>query len=625
MVDAEAERRLVAILCADVAGYSRLMGVDEDGTLSALARLMDERVAPVVAGHRGRIFKTTGDGFLAEFPSPVEAVRAALEIVGGEAPARAASPEAPPLRLKIGLTLGDVVVRGSDLFGDAVNVAARLQAIAEPDSVLASAAVHEQVGDRVAARWTDLGDKSLKNIARPVRVYRVTAAERQSRRTLPNFVSGRRARAAAVLTIAALAIVGALVGWQVWQRWESDSPALAPEQAAGRGVPTIAVLPFVNRSDETVADYFSDGVTEDLINALGRFSSLSVIAFGATLPYKGKALSPIEISRALGVRYLVEGSVRRAGDRVRVTARLSEAESGTLLWSEQFDEELKDIFTVQETISRRVAGTLAASLTRIEARRALAKPPGNLDAYDLVLRGRENILRATRSANREARAQFERAIALDPGYAAAYAGLGSAYYEMVSAGWTEFPDDIIRRAEEQARRALALDDSNIDARRALSRIYGHLHQHDRALAEADQALKNNPSDAESHLARAAALLWLGRIEESVSASETAARLNPQFPPSAHFIHGLALYSTRRYADAIPVIVRGLSRYPENVFLHATAAAAYAQLGSAEDAALAVAAVRRLNPFFDAEQFGSQFGEPAYHAHVREGLAKAGLQ
>lgn len=624
MADTAANRKLVAILCADVAGYSRMIGEDEEGTLAALASHMTELIEPTIARHHGRIVKTTGDGILAEFASPVAAALAALEIQEGLRSRNADVPESKQQWLRIGLTLGDVMVRDGDIFGDAVNVAARLQSLAEPGSVYASGAVVDQLRGHIGFAWDDVGEKALKNIARPVRTYRLVGTAKA-----PSTGATQRRRRALRLIIGATGIVAlvAIVA-SIWLRLPAESikPASVPpaSELARQAKPSVAVLPFVNQSGDPANDYFSDGITEDIINALGHFSPLTVMAYNATLPYKGKAAPPAEIGRALGVRYLVEGSVRRAADRVRVSIRLTDAERGVLLWSEKFDEQVKDVFAVQDAITRRLAGTLASNVSRVEEQRALAKPPGNLDAYDLVLRGRAELRRTTRASNREARQQFERALQLDPNYATAYAGLGLAYYEMVVLGWTEFSDDMLARAEELARKALLIDPENIDAHRLLSRVHNVLLQYDRALVEIDRALALNPSDAESHSQRGSILLWTGRLEEAIAAFETAFVLNPNLSASSALDLGIAYYTARRHDDAVRFLEREALRHPDFVFIPVVLAAAYGQLGRTADTKRMAETVRRRLPVFDPQTFGSRFQNRAHHDYLVEGLRKAGL-
>ncbi len=605
------DRRLIAVLCADIAGYSRLVRADEDGTLAALARHMSEAIEPALARHHGRIFKTTGDGFLAEFGSPVEATNAALEIQRAMGERNRQEPEERRLAFRIGVNLGDVVMQGEDILGDAVNVAARLQTLAAPGAIAVSGAVFEQVRDRLALGWRDLGERELKNISRPVRVYGIDPVAAPRRQ--PSRPASWRRWALAASAAAAIAIVAGVGAWRTF---------LEPVVTSGK--PSVAVLPLANHSGDPAQDYFSDGVTDEVIGALGRFPSLTVMSLGAVRPYKDRIAKPSEIGRALGVRYIVDGGVRRSDNRLRVAARLTDTAQGALLWSEQFDEPIQDIFAVQDKITQRIANSLVANLTRAEVQRTLAKRPENLDAYDLVLRGRDKLARISRTANREARTMFERAVALDPGYAAAHAGLADAYYEMAQLGWTEFPAEMVDRAENAAHHALSLDRDNIEAHQILGRLYSMLGRHDQALAKADHVLTLNPSDAKSRITRAVALLWLGRIDESIMAFEVGFWLNANQSARAFFAYGLVLYSARRHEDAAGVLEQGAARYPAFVFIHAALAAAYGQLGRPSDAARAGDAVRRLNPFFDISTFGSEFREPTYHDYLADGLRKAGF-
>src|SRR5262249_19462196 len=340
-------------------------------------------------------------------------------------------------------------------------------------------------------------------------------------------------------------------------------------------------------------------ITGDIINALGRFPTLTVKA--ASLAQLKDRVAPVEVGRSLGVRYLVEGSVRRAADRVRVSTRLSDAQQGTVLWSEQLEKQLKDIFDVQDAITLHVAGTLAANLTRLEQQRALAKRPENLDAYDLVLRGRAALLRWSRSENREARQLFEQALRLDPNYAAAYAWLGLAYRFMATLGWTEFPDEMLARAEEVAQKALSLDPESIAAYQVLSRVHTVRLQYDLALAETDRALALNPSDSESHAARGDALLWMGRVDEAIAQLEIAFALNSNLSAADAFALGLTYYLSRRLEDAVQFLEREALRNPDYIYTSVLLAAAYGQLGRAADAQRIAVEVRRRLPF-DAQTY-----------------------
>lgn len=419
--------------------------------------------------------------------------------------------------------------------------------------------------------------------------------------------------AAAVLCAIAFGLVGAL-----WL-WSGSTVSTTVHRTR------VAVLPFVNQSGDAEQEFLSDGITEDVIAALGRFHGLVVMAANAVRPYKGKAMRPADLGRELGVGYLVEGSVRRAGTRIRVTAQLTDANAGRLLWSEQYDDELKDVFAVQQALAQKVAGTLAASLGRIEQQRIVAKAPDNLDAYELVLRARNAMSRATRADNRTARMLLERAIQLDAQYATAYGLLALATQSQAIFGYTEFAAEAFARAEELGLRALALDPDNAQAHGQLSRLYAVTKRYDRALAAAERALAINPSDADSLASRGNALLWLGRFEEAAAMSEAALQLDPHQPPNIPLNLALAYFQLGQHGQVVALMQRERARNPEFVFFHVMLAASYARMGRTTEAAEEREQVRRINPYFEIAQFGSRFVDPVHHARLVEALAKAGLR
>jgi adenylate cyclase len=397
-----------------------------------------------------------------------------------------------------------------------------------------------------------------------------------------------------------------------------------PARLAGR--PSVAVLPFENLSGDPSQDFFSDGITEDVITALGRFSNLLVIAKSASFQFKGQNLAPAEIGRQLDARYLLSGSVRRAGDRVRVNAELSEAATGRNVWSQSYDAEVKDIFGVQEDIARRVVGAAAMKLTRFERERALGKPTTNLAAYEYVLRGREFMSHATRDGNREAQDMFQRAIELDPGYAAAHAGLGLSLVEAVASGWTEFIADDLGRAETLAQKALSLDLATTTAYRLLAEVDLMRGRFDLALRQIDHALEINPSDAESYAARGNTLVWAGRAAEALPWLEGALRID-RAAFRAPLTLGMAYFFLDRYGEAVETLDRALALdLGRNTQLmgRPVLAATYAEFNRPQDAERERTAALRLSPFLDAERFAGQFGTPAARDRMLDGLKKAGF-
>jgi TolB-like protein/Tfp pilus assembly protein PilF len=398
----------------------------------------------------------------------------------------------------------------------------------------------------------------------------------------------------------------------------------APHRLAGRL--SVAVLPFKNLSGDAGQDFFSAGITEDVITALGRFSNLLVVAKSASFQLKDRNLSPAEIGRLLDVRYLLVGSVRRAGDRLRVNVELTDAATGRNVWSEAYDAEVKDIFDVQQDIARRVVGAAAVKLTRFERDRALAKPTESLAAYEYVLRGREHFSRATRDSNAEAQDMFQRAIDLDPNYAAAYAELGLSFIEAVASGWTEFIADDLARAETLAQKALSLDSASTTAYRLLAEVHLARRHFDLALGQIDRALEINPSDAESFSMRGALLVWAGRAAEALRWLEGALRLDSA-NARATFYLGMAYYFLDRYGQSVEALDHALAgNLGRNTQIagRSVLAAAYAQLDRRPDAERERTAVTRIAPFQNAERFASQFGTQTAHDHMLEGLNKAGF-
>jgi TolB-like protein/class 3 adenylate cyclase/Tfp pilus assembly protein PilF len=610
-------------LSADVAGFSRLMGIDEVGTLRALTahrKVVDGHIAQ----RGGRIVGTAGDSVLADFPSVVAALEAAVDIQRELAGRNAEVPADRRLEFRIGINLGDVIVEHDTVYGDGVNIAARLQALANPGGIYVSSNVYDQVRNKLALDFRPLGPQRVKNIAEPVRVYAVAGTPSASR------ARPRRSRRVALAGAAGGVAVAAALGWWLYPA-PLGPPASGPAAPVGgltsavAARPVVAVLPFANLGDSGADDYFSDGLAEDVIGALGRFSDLAVIARNSAFSVRGRNLPADEIGKVLGARYLVEGSVRRAGDRVRVAVQLIEAESGQLRWSERYDSEIKDIFAVQDEITRGVVGALATRLTRLELDRTLVKPASNLAAYDLVLRGRQAHARGTRQSYFEARELFQKAIAADPSYAAAYVGLGHAYVNAVILGWIEDPAEALDRAERLGEQAVSLDDKDAWAHALLGRVYAWRRQYDAALRALDRAVALNPNKSEVLAERGEALVWSSKPEESIRAYETALRYDPNMPAIHLTGLGFAYYLVGRDEDALRVFDRAIRSRPDHVFSYVGSAAVFAQLGRREDAERAAEQVRRLHPFFEPALFGSILPDERHRARLAEGLAKAGIK
>jgi adenylate cyclase len=577
-------RRLAAILAADIVGYSRLMGLDEAGTARALR---EHRAAadPLIAEHGGRVVKTTGDGVLIEFGSVVGAVECALALQGLAAERNAAVAAERCMEWRMGVHLGDVLVEGEDILGDGVNIAARLEGIAEPGGICISEDAFRQVRGKVEVEFADMGEQSLKNIARPLRTYSVRSTS-------------------------------------------TPEPHLA--LATGPPLPdkpSVAVLPFTNMSSDLEQEFFADGIAEDVITALLRYPSLFVIARNSCFTYKGRAVEIRQIGRELGVRYVLEGSLRKAGNRIRVTAQLIEAESGNHVWAERYDRDLADIFAVQDEISQAVTIAIAPAIAQAEQQRAMRKPPDNLDAWAAYQRGLWHLGNANAADNELAEKLFQQAIDLDPTFAGGYRGL--AWAQMFSA--SQFQRRSLKEVQASAgvlaRRAVQLDSADAEAHVCLSFWLFREGDGPGALAEAERALGLSPNLANAHLAVGAALSRLDRAEESLAPRETSIRLDPCGPQvMIAWDHLVAtLYRVGQYERLLDVAQHVIRARPDHPPTYRWLAAALGQLGRTAEARAALEkAIAIGSASFDmyVRNRAPWWSEKDYE-HMLEGLRKAG--
>jgi adenylate cyclase len=577
------ERRLAAIFTADVAGYSRLVGADEEGTIDRLSAHRRELIEPKIAEHQGRLVKTTGDGVLAEFASPVKAVRCAIDVQHGMAARNVDIPEGSRIEFRIGINLGDVVVDDDDIYGDGVNIAARLENIAEPGSVFISRAVRDFVTDTAELVLEDLGERELKNIAKPVQVFRIAAP----------------AQAVAA----------------------SQAPAPAVPQK-----PSIAVLPFTNMSGDAEQEYFSDGMTEDLITDLSKISALFVIARNSSFAYKGRLVKVQEIGRDLGVRFVLEGSIRKSGNRVRITAQLIDAESGGHLWAERFDRDLTDIFATQDEVVEKIVRALAVTLTQGEEKRLGRRGTDNVAAYEAVLRARELLGAATRETVAQARAMYQRAIELDASYAVPHAGLAATAVSDYVSDWADDPGAELDQAERWARRALELDESEPFAHMALGHVLLWRRDHDGALAEFRSMIALDPNFAQGHSATGLALMYAGRAAEALEAFALSKRLDPHYPSIVLHYLAQANFSLGNCGTAAKQLLERIARTPGTDSSRMMLAACYGHLGRVEEARAAWAELLKVNPDFSLEQRKRvlPYKDPRDFARIADGLVKAGL-
>lgn len=488
------ERRLAAILAADVAGYSRLMGIHEEGTLARLKAVRKALVDPTIDKHRGRIVKTTGDGMLVEFASAVDAVRGAIEIQRSMAEQNAALPQDQRIDFRIGIHIGDIIIDDNDIFGDGVNIAARLEGIAEPGGICMSDDAYRQIRGKVEIVCDDLGPQTLKNIAEPMRAWRVT------------------------------------LGGQGAQTIQSGAPVIQAPALALPDKPSIAVLPFQNMSGDPEQEYFADGMVEDIITALSRFKSLFVIARNSSFTYKGKAVDIKQVGRELGVRYVLEGSVRKSAGRVRITGQLIDSLSGAHLWADRYDGALHDVFELQDLVSTSVVGQLVAQVEFAEAERAKRKPTVSLDAYDCYLRGRASIWKWGKASTEEAQTYFSKAIEFDEGFAIAHAFAGQMYTLRKQNRWMADAEKESAEALRLARRAIGLgpvdDLAQCMGGFVLAYVGGEL---DLGANCIERGLSLNPNLALGWSFSAWVQMYLGNHQTAIEHARRAERLSPRDP------------------------------------------------------------------------------------------------
>jgi TolB-like protein/class 3 adenylate cyclase len=590
------ERRLAAILAADVAGYSRLMGRDEAGTLARLKALRRELIDPMVAEHRGRIVKTTGDGLLIEFPSVVEAVACAMTVQSGMGSRNAATPEDRRIEFRVGINSGDIIVEDGDIHGDGVNIAARLEGVAEPGGICVSAIVHDQVRDRLDCVFEDLGEQSLKNIVRPVRVYRI-GPEIGPRAFRP--LSGVDATGTAAVQPAALPL---------------------PDK------PSIAVLPFQNMSGDPEQEYFVDGMVEEIITALSRIRWLFVIARNSTFTYKGRPIEVKEIGRELGVRYILEGSVRKGGSRVRITAQLIDAETGAHLWADRFDGLIEDVFELQDKIALSVAGVIEPALQAAEMRRSAARPTTDLTAYDLYLRALAVFYPITKERVIEALRLFEEAIAIDPHYGPALSWAAMCHREIATSGWAEAPETSWRKGSALARQAVQAAENDprvlVNAALVLAHFGDDIGEDIGAMIGLiDRALALNPSFARGWNVSGILRNIAGEHDLAIEHIGIALRLSPRERIGTPLVVlGMAYFLKRQFDEAASKLLLAVQDNPGHPGTYRCLAACYAHMGRLDEAHEIVTRLRAITPIIVPSDV--PYRNPEYRELLLSGLRLA---
>jgi len=585
----KSQRRLAAIVCADVVGYSRLMGADETGTLSALNSHRSELIDPLVAKHGGRIVKTMGDGLLLEFPSVVAAVECVIAAQTGLAERNADIAADQAIQFRVGVHLGDVIVEGDDIFGDGVNVAARLEGLSEANGVALSDDAYRQVRDRIDADWEDSGEHEVKNIARPVHVWRWSAQERQP-------VQGT----------------------------EVTSEALAlPDK------PSIAVLPFDNMSGDPEQEFFADGITEDVITALSHFRSLFVIARNSSFSYKGNSPDIRLVARELGVRYVVEGSVRKAGNRVRITAQLIDAASGNHLWANRFDGSLDDVFDLQDQITEQIVIVVEPEILARERERARRLPPESLDTWEVLQRGLSHFYRMNKTDIGEAIRLIREATSLDPSFAAAHAHLAYVQWVSAMAGYADDREKALASARAAAKQAASLDANEPLAHLVLGRLFTHVGEIEMAIGEMQGAINLNPNFAWAYFSLGMTYLnGAAQPEQALPHLDAALRLSPRDPLRFGILmfKGSALRILGRYDEAI-AHCRQACQFPDAGYLpYMHLAASLGDAGQMEEAQAAVENVKDRHPEFSISNLQENFAglNESYLSNLSDSLRKAGV-
>jgi adenylate cyclase len=588
MAEERVNRKLAAILAADVVGYSRLMGVDEEGTLAALKQHRQAVFDPAVAAHHGRVVKLIGDGTIAEFGSVVDAVHCALAVQRSDGLLPDEAQRQPKIVLRIGINLGDVIIEGDDIYGDGVNIAARLEPLAEPGGICVSSIVNESVGNRIDVSFRDGGEISVKNIDRPIRVWK----------------------------------------WHPRAAPDLAKPKPKEENAAPAALASIAILPFTNMSGDPEQEYFSDGISEDIITDLSKIAGLTVIARNSSFTYKGRSVDIRTVGRELGVQSVLEGSIRRAGNRVRITAQLIDATNGAHLWADRYDRDLTDIFAVQDDVTQRIVEALKITLSPAEKERLAGSETHNVAAYDCVLRGREFMLAKEKNLGtfQQAIKYFKEALEHDPNYSVAYACLGFGYMFDYQNRWSEDPDKSLTIAKGYADQAIEKDPNEPLARCVAALAASYEKDLDRANEEVERAIKLNPSLALAHNLRGTIRTFSGQPLEAIPEIEQAMRIDPAL--SGQFLHflGLAYLLAEKYETAAALLRQRIILVPNTDFSRAILTSALGHLGDIDDAKRVWAELMEINPKYSfAAHVGRQpFKRTEDIERMAEGLRKAGV-
>ena len=627
MTEERAKRKLSAVLSADVKGYSRLMGQDEAGTVN---RLKEYRalMTGLIQQYRGRVVDSPGDNILAEFASVVDATECAVQVQQELKNRNAELPNDSRMEFRIGINLGDVIEDGERIYGDGVNIAARIESLAEAGGICISGTSYDQVKNKLNLGYKNLGEHSVKNIAEPVRVYRVLTEPEAAGKVIGERRKAKRwiALAAAIVLIL---VMGGMASWFYYLR---QSPKHEPASLDRMAFPlpdkpSIAVLPFDNLSEESNQEYIADGLTENIIAALSNISEMLVIARNSTFVYKDKPVKIQQVSEELGVRYVLEGSVQKSGDNLRISAQLIDATTGYHLWAKRYDRNLKDLFVLQDEITLKIISALRVKLTEGEQARLNDKSTDNLDSFMKVQEGAPYFFRFNEESNIKARQMFEEALALDPENATACTMLAWTYLMEVRSGWSKSPGRSMEQTVELAQKALALNDTLGATHSLLGHIYLDKRQYEKAIAEAERAVALNPNGADAHAHLGKTLNYVGRWQEAIALLKKAIRINP-IPPNWYlFMLGQSYSFVGQYGEAIAMYKTVLQRNPDDFSALIGLAAVYGASGREEKARAAVAEILRIEPKFSLERAAeeSMYKNQADTESMIDSLRRAGLK
>ncbi len=619
-------RTLAVILHADVVGSTILVQRDES---LAHTRIQDafSRLSSIIETYHGVTQELRGDALVAQFARVSDAVSAAVAFQNSNTEANALLKDDLKPQVRIGISLGEVVIADRTVTGAGVVLAQRIEQLAQPGGVCIHGAVYQTLPRRLPFDYSSLGDQQLKGFEEPIRVYsvnpRLGVPLPEPERIALSRTPKRTAKSQWIKALGApVAIVFAGL-FAVWVFLDAGPNSFTGHPSLVSR-PSIAVLPFHNLSASHEQEYFSDGITGDIINDLSKFSNLTVISRNSVFTYKGAPISAQIVGEQLGVEYVLEGSVQRANEQVRINTQLVDTGSQRQLWAARYDEPISNLFDVQNKIAQEIVRALSVRVSDIERRRVFAQSKPKFPAYDVTLQARALVRTLTRQDNFKARKLFRRSIDLDSSYSPAYAGLGRTHLNAVLFGWTDAPERELRNAEELARRAIDLDETCVDAHRLLAGVHLQRRQHHLAILELERAIVLNPKDADSHARQGIAFVYAGRIEAAIRSLELALRIDPNRSADAQMHLGIAYYLHDQYEVALIWLERASARNPENVFIRIVLAATYAQLNNREQAQRQADAVRRLDPFFSSEQFGRLFVESQHRSHIVDGVRKAGL-